>query len=719
MKLLTAHISNFKLLEDIELKFSTDPLRPLTVIRAENGSGKTSVLYALSWGFFGTRGLPAESQKLRLISSACEAGVPVFVQVMIEFEHLDDAGITSRYRLIRTTTQTPRTDDSVEQANETARLFKITDQGEGEVDVALVDKFLPFRLKDVFFTNGEDVQAFITGSGSVDQRQGQVHSTIRALLGLDALETASADLEAVSRTFRAAAAKFAGVDGEKANSELEQIEAQISTLEDEQSKTQEQLKEMRERKIAWDKELTQIRGHGDLDSLNSLIRSLEQDIGRLERERTQALLEMRELIRSEEFSWAMLSDPLNKGIKSLHDLADRNVIPGVSIEVLSDRLALGECICGESLSESDDEGAARRVHVCELIDEQRKNTEAAERLTGIWHVARQAQANETAREERGLDFRSRRLALLSSFTEIRDSLEAKTVSLRSAQERRSKIDDERVLDLTEKLRKVEKQIGASEQRLGETIERIRVSQEIKEIKARAVNDAQSANSKNSLMTLKKEIAEDLFSLAKGTLMVLEGEYVNRVSVRMSELFMQIVGSHPDFEAGVFTGVHIAENFDIVVDTHNGRRLDPSFELNGASQRALTLAFIWALMEVSGTTAPRIIDTPLGMVAGGVKTRMVETITRPADEGHPDFQVVLLLTRSEIRDIEALLDERAGVVVTMSCSKDFPEDLKFSWDSDHPLIRTCDCSHRKSCPTCARQYDEQHGVVFQTAGSSSS
>jgi len=42
MRLIRAEIRNFKLLEDIRLSFSIDPMKPLTVVRAENGSGKTS-----------------------------------------------------------------------------------------------------------------------------------------------------------------------------------------------------------------------------------------------------------------------------------------------------------------------------------------------------------------------------------------------------------------------------------------------------------------------------------------------------------------------------------------------------------------------------------------------------------------------------------------------------------------------------------------------------
>ena len=230
--------------------------------------------------------------------------------------------------------------------------------------------------------------------------------------------------------------------------------------------------------------------------------------------------------------------------------------------------------------------------------------------------------------------------------------------------------------------------------------------------------SERAKNKDAALSIRKFVTEDLLQLARGTLGLLEKNYVNRVGTRMADLFMKIVGSHPDFEAGVFTGVHIADNFDIIVDTHNGHRLDPAFELNGASQRALTLAFIWALMEVSATSAPRIIDTPLGMVAGGVKDRMVETITRPAEPGQTDSQVVLMLTRSEIRDIEGLLDKRAGKIITMSCSKDYPADLRFPWNCDHPIVRTCSCNHHQSCRVCARIYDDQYGVVFRTGSEES-
>ncbi len=196
MRLLRAHITNFKLLEDTEFTFSTDPKKPLTVIRAENGSGKTSLLYALGWGFFGEKGLPEEAKGLRLISSSSPSGVSVTVQVTIDFDDISEERDLVKYRLTRTVTETPQAgSDKVAKGLEKVRLVELSDVGNKEVDQTLIERLLPRRLKDVFFTNGEDVQTFIAGVG--DQQQRHVLDAIRALLGLDALETAVEDIDAV------------------------------------------------------------------------------------------------------------------------------------------------------------------------------------------------------------------------------------------------------------------------------------------------------------------------------------------------------------------------------------------------------------------------------------------------------------------------------------------------------------------------------------------
>ena len=709
MRLLRASIENFKLLEDVSLDFSADPSRPLTVIRAENGSGKTSVLYALLWGIFGMNGLPKDARSLRLTSSACPSGRPVEVSVRIEFDHLDDSGQTTTYRLIRSVTETPTENDKVDRASEARlRLLRISSAGEDEVPSpeSLLNKLLPLHLREVFFTDGDAVQTFI--SGSSQQAQDKVQRAIRSLLGLDTMRTAASDLEAVARRMSSEAMKAGGRDTSALQKACDATDAELTANETQRDTLLERLGNMADDKVKKDRELAGLRGNGDLDDINTRLDQVRAGARGLESTRTSILARMRSLVRSDSCSWAFLDEPLHRAIGVLNDLYDRSIIPGTSLEVLTDRLELGECICGESLSP----GTGHRAHVEELREQQRQVSENSSRLTSLFHQARTWQAEETARRDEGDDFPARRQAVLSDYTENRDLLAQANRDIALLEERRAAIDETRVQELTAAIAKIDKQTAELNQTLGEVRGRLDVLRERREEQGKQLDAAEKAVKINDELILRRDVARDLHTLAARTLGTLEHDYVLRVSDRMNTLFMQIVGSDPDFEAGVFTGVHIDDRCNIVVDTHGGRRLDTDFELNGASQRALTLAFIWALMEVSGTAAPRTIDTPLGMVAGGVKTRMVDTVTTPVDADGTDFQVVLLLTRSEIRDVEDLLDERAGVVRTLSCSKDYPVDLRFGWGVDHPMVRVCNCNHRQSCRVCARVYDEQHGIDFR-------
>jgi DNA sulfur modification protein DndD len=121
-------------------------------------------------------------------------------------------------------------------------------------------------------------------------------------------------------------------------------------------------------------------------------------------------------------------------------------------------------------------------------------------------------------------------------------------------------------------------------------------------------------------------------------------------------------------------------------------------LNGASRRALTLAFILALTKVSEVEAPNIIDTPLGMMSGFVKREVLRTAAKEAS------QLVLFLTRAEIRDCEDILDKCAGQVITLTNPAHFPKMLQNKPPISTVEILRCDCDHRSECKLCARKVD---------------
>ena len=703
MRLESAHIKNFKLLENVDLTFSTDSQRPLTVIRAENGSGKTSILYALRWAMYGVRGIPTG---MRLTAAARPAGTPVTVQVRAEFTTTDPySGDKVRYRLIRSCEEIPGDDDSFERNPEQLRLLRRTSAGEKDIEDGkdgLIGKLLPLNLADVFFTNGDDVQRFISSGKQADrERQEAVHSAIRQLLGLDDVEATEKHLSSIATSLKRELADDGGEELQTAAAALEAIQERVAEAKRELNTIHERIDRVDEQIRADERELDGIRGIGDLDAIQTRIRELEWDLSQLGTHEAGIRGQMKELLQSERLSWRLIGPQLQRGLDILDDLADRKVIPGAAIEVLTDRLELGICICGENLEEA----SARHQHIKDLIEQQREVAPELQRLSTVWHLARNSSSVQTAAITEGRSFDDIAADLRQQYTGCRDAQRHKQADLDSEREKRKQIDAERVQTLTDRITQNTGKRSSFDRKYGEVEGRLQGLEEEERLADARVREAEAETTLNETMRLRSAVANDLLELARGTLGSLKSDYLQRVSARMNELFLDIVGSDPDAEAAVFTGVTINDHFDIVIHTQDGKTLDADYELNGASQRALTLSFIWALMEVAGREAPRIIDTPLGMTSGAVKHRMVELITSPADVTGLAYQVVLFMTRSEIRDIEDLLDERAGSVSTLSCSKDYPVDLMNEWGDGAPTVRACACDHRQVCSVCIRRKDD--------------
>ena len=110
MKILRARFQNFRLLRDLDLDFSTNPDKPLTVIRAENESGKTTILIGLQWGLYGDDTLPGKASEFRLHPldwDVSDKPVPISVEMDLEItrSRVNRAGkqvvSKKRYQVVR------------------------------------------------------------------------------------------------------------------------------------------------------------------------------------------------------------------------------------------------------------------------------------------------------------------------------------------------------------------------------------------------------------------------------------------------------------------------------------------------------------------------------------------------------------------------------------------------------------------------------------------
>ena len=168
---------------------------------------------------------------------------------------------------------------------------------------------------------------------------------------------------------------------------------------------------------------------------------------------------------------------------------------------------------------------------------------------------------------------------------------------------------------------------------------------------------------------------------------------------MNGIFLEMIGADPE-QGAIIRRAEISREFDIIVYGPNDRTLNPDRDLNGASRRALTLAFILALTKVSDVEAPNVIDTPLGMTSGFVKRSILRTAVRES------AQLILFLTHDEIAGCDEIIDEAAGVVFTLTNPAHYPKMLVNDPRVVERKVLRCACDHRTVCERCQRRLDSK-------------
>lgn len=728
MKFKCAVIQNFKLLRNVALKFSTEPNRPLTIIRAENGCGKTSTLAALQWGLFGDRGLDVSARSVRLSPSHWPDDKQCEIKVSIDFSHTEytEAGgqfiqLSSDYRIVRSVEETPN-GNNFKRLNDCVELYELADDGAHRVNgpEVKIAEMLPIEMEDVFFTDSDKAMTFISSASTKRSHQHQVKEAIRSLLGLGVLESAKKHINKASSEFNKQVAKSSGSDAAEIKiNEFEEKKKEKDDLKDQLDKIDDEIKNLTRLYEKADKKLIEaVQEIGDPEKIASALNSKKSALKNALVNEDSLKKNHRDLLASESLSWGLLSPILKDGIDVLAKLADKGVIPATAIPVLQDRIDLKKCICGQDLSE----GTEARKNVLSTMDTQRAIDDEKEALTALFHQAKMARQVHEGRKNKMELWQDQYRTMQKNRIANTKSIESFNREIKELENKISKIDEQGVQDL----KSDRDGIGASNLEKQNERSQLQVQynnceDHVDSLK-KEYEEVIKAVNKNKSLSNRMDVTNDIATVIENTLRRLQNEYLQKVSARMNELFLSMVKADPESAGGVFRGVEITENYDIRVNTADNRTLDPDHELNGASKRALTLSFIWALTDISGVIAPRVIDTPLGMMSGGVKRRVVEMISDPkqASTGFKDMsipessvselQVVLFLTRQEILKIEDLLDSRAGKIQTYSNTDWYPNDLVNNPGVENPEILVCSCDHRQKCDVCGQKNDEEYSLV---------
>jgi len=705
MKLIRAEFENFRLLRHLSLDFSTDAQKKLTVIRAENETGKTTILSGLQWALYGDEALPGKGQDYRLHPIDWDAtdGKRVPISVQVEFE------TTSMRRTARGLIETKRQYRIIRSAFETlngakwertpsaVKLFHLTDTGSVPIEPpeSEINDELPPELREVFFTDGDRALSFIEATVSATTKRERVQKAIRSLLGLGVIEDALKHVKkAASEVNRAA--KGIGTDAKltKIATELEQIDKDSTDLEEKITDAKAQFSAFDEKLSAIQKKIDAALVKGDREKLKRDIEQAERQLKQIDNQRTAAAKEHADQFRSLALARDLLAPVLEKGLGMLNKLRELGEIPNTTIPVLEERLKVSTCICGETLDPNDPEGDRRRKHIQCLIDDSRNPDAVRNRITDLYFGARPLQLDEVADEHRWLAEYAKVVARRDGLEFLRKEQGTKLKALDAQLDSIPDTDIQGLRDTKRQFTDQRDRFNAAQSRYGAQLDGLKKNRESLILQR---DNLLREQKKGARILAELEVTQDVDRVLRSSYERITNEELAKVSVLMNAIFLEMIGADPE-QGAIIRRAEISSDFDIVVFGPSDRTLNPDRDLNGASRRALTLAFILALTKVSEVEAPNVIDTPLGMMSGYVKRSVLKTAIRESS------QLVLFLTRSEIADCEEILDREAGRVTTLTNPAHYPRMLANDPQVNERTLLRCECDHRRECRVCQRKMD---------------
>jgi DNA sulfur modification protein DndD len=222
------------------IEFATKPGQNLTVIHAENGVGKTTVLNALLWTFYETTTARFEHED-QILNFVAEKEGASTASVSVRFEHEEE-----EYTVHRTW--------KVEGGRASTKLIAQKVEGGVSKTIEAVETFIasvmPPEMARYFFFDGEHAEAF---AGQRNQKV--VAKAVRAMLGCEVADTAIGDLKILAADFSREAGNVPG------NEALERLNLERARAEQTITFNETQIDSLKREVEAWEGQLEKVEDY--------------------------------------------------------------------------------------------------------------------------------------------------------------------------------------------------------------------------------------------------------------------------------------------------------------------------------------------------------------------------------------------------------------------------------------------------------------------------
>ena len=599
-----------------------DKERPVILIGALNGGGKTTLLDALKLVLYG---------KLANCSKKSKQSYQDFIAECINDETPKNVGcmITMCFRTYL---------DGVEESYKISRSWKFEGKSLSEkfkVEVnhrenavlekswdEFVDSFIPVRLSHLFFFDGEKIEEFATPESAKELLAQGIHS----LLGIDTVSQLEKDLEVVVRKKQSLSQR-----SNQQRDALNQHWKTVSSLNDQKTKSRNELNvaeaaltELKERLDRADAEFRKFGGEAyqEKSQYEHIIATAKNELAQQEK-------------KAEDFAagllpFALLLNDIQALIQQADDEEDAKRYAQFETSVLQiEKLVEAEIVCALSAEQN----ALFKSAFKKAVDTVYCKGNTTKPLLNI-------ASSTTFDLLKGLPENiARESDLLSDF------LQTATGTLLQLETYQRKLEnipaDDIIAPLLEKTQKLQERISKQETTVATLKEIYRRDENaflsekssfIKELEAE-IDDDLTKQDDIRLIQRAKDIAVLLGEFRNAMLK----KYVGRIEAYITESFRRLL--HKESLVDIIKINQ--DNYEISLISKGGLIVNPD-KLSAGERQLLGVSMLWGLAKAAARPLPSVVDTPLGRLDSSHRENLIERYF--PDASH---QVILLSTDEEI------------------------------------------------------------------------
>ena len=614
------------------IRFSTSASKNVTLIHAENGTGKTAFLNAILWCLYEIHTNNFKDPKALLNKVAKKENSKSY-SVSIEFE--DDKG---NIFLVQ------RASGSQGQ---TFRVFEVVNDSHSPVDQpnSFINSVIPKDMAKYFFFQGEGI-----GKMSDPKGGSVVRTAVRQILGFTIAELALKDIQTIKKEYQTS---FSNADK---SGQLSKLQKEIMTLEASIERNVEQLAQFEKSIAMYDEKLAKIEeklSNSDsavIKQIHSERKSTETQLNREKQILASAQREKRQLVT--EFATTVFGFELSDLVLDfINESEYKGTVPApYNEQLVTDILNASACICGAEIKPGTEAFNRVQEMLKKAADPNLENRvqKARSQLTSIKNDSTKAKARFNNNIKNLADAEA-------SIAKLKNYIDELNIKIKGAQS----LDD--IVGLEDERNRARSNLmndTRASERASITIESDRKALGLKKGELNRLDTFSHEMKKYKNLV---DYAEKVEAVLKNTLSQSEKDVELRIIEKVNKYLDQFVRQ-------AYSAKLNPNTFDIRLIDKSGNIVPES----DGQALLLSLTFIASLIDLSrerknakgqiltpGAIAPFIVDAPFGDLDNKYKGHVAKAIPESVE------QVIFLLSSSHWEGtVEDNIRDRIGVEYNM-------------------------------------------------------